>query len=531
MFELMVRGSARDLPMVKALLIPDAWEGRAAMPEAHRALFSYCSSVMEPWDGPAAVCGFGGRWVMAGMDRNGLRPLRYTVTSDNMLIVGSETGMVRVDEGAVVEKGRVGPGEMIAVDLREGRFYHNCDIRDALAGDKPFGKWVKNIRKLDSVIAPEHEEPVELDRGELRRRQLLYGWSMEDLELILHPMVADSKEPVGSMGDDTPIAVLSDKYRGLHHFFRQNFSQVTNPPVDSLRESAVMTLSTRLGNLGNVLDEDGEPVQPGAASDSPVLTNGEFNAMRRPSWATARSRSTARLDPEGGDNAHRAMPCGRIQPGGGGRWCAAASCHLIVLSDKERRAGARAGADDPRHRRRAHPSRAPERCALSRRINVRSGECMDVHYFAVLIGVAARPRSMPIWRRRRSPPAIAAACSASSGSPTACSATRAAAGAGLLKVMSKMGISVISSYRGGGHSEAIGLERAPWSTSSSPACPAASPASASPASSARSWRCITRAFNEDVIALPVGGFYRYRRGGEAHAFHGNGAIHILQRAV
>ncbi|MEL0012322.1 MAG: glutamate synthase central domain-containing protein, partial [Alphaproteobacteria bacterium] len=277
-FELMARASERSLPMIKTLLIPDAWEQREAMPAAHKAMFSYCSSVMEPWDGPAAVCGFGGRWVVAGMDRNGLRPLRYTITGDGLLIVGSETGMVRIDESAVVKKGRVGPGESIAVDLKEGKLYYDQELRDRLAATHPFEDWVKNFRSLDEIIAVEHEEPVAFDSEELRRRQLQYAWSMEELELVLQPMVEDGKEPTGSMGDDTPIAVLSDKYRGVHHFFRQNFAQVTNPPIDSLRESAVMTLSTRLGTRGNILSED-EGQCDLFRLDSPVLTNAEFDAL------------------------------------------------------------------------------------------------------------------------------------------------------------------------------------------------------------------------------------------------------------
>ncbi|MHA1570811.1 MAG: glutamate synthase central domain-containing protein, partial [Alphaproteobacteria bacterium] len=221
-FELMVRASKRSLPMVKALLMPHAWEGNDVMSSSQRAMFNYCSAVMESWDGPAAICGFGGRWAVAGMDRNGLRPLRYTVTRDGLFIVGSETGMVRLDETDIVEKGRVGPGETIAVDLKEGRLYRNEELQEKLAGLHPFEDWTRNIRRLDSLIAPDNPEPVEFDRAELRRRQLLYGWSIEDMEVILHPMVADAKEATGSMGDDAPLAVLSDKYRGLHHFFRQN---------------------------------------------------------------------------------------------------------------------------------------------------------------------------------------------------------------------------------------------------------------------------------------------------------------------
>ncbi|MCH8038684.1 MAG: glutamate synthase large subunit, partial [Proteobacteria bacterium] len=222
-FELMVR-AGRDLPMAKTLLIPEAWRDDSPIPQAHKDLYSYCNAVMEPWDGPAAICAYDGRWALAGMDRNGLRPLRYTITQDGLLFAGSETGMVRLDESRILEKGRLGPGQMIAVDLEEGRLYHDAELKDLLAAARPFGQWNRNATQIDDLIRPDHGEPVLYERDELRRRQLTFGMTMEDLELILHPMVEDAKEPVGSMGDDTPLAVLSDHYRGLHHFFRQNFS-------------------------------------------------------------------------------------------------------------------------------------------------------------------------------------------------------------------------------------------------------------------------------------------------------------------
>ena len=196
-FELMVR-AGRDLPMVKTLLIPEAWNEDSPMPQAHKDLNAYCNAVMEPWDGPAAVCAFGGRWLMAGMDRNGLRPLRYTITDDNLLFAGSETGMVRLDETRITEKGRLGPGQMIVLDLDEGRLYHDREIKDYVAAQHPYGSWIRNITVLDDLIKPDHGEPVEFDKEALRRRQYGFGLTMEDLELILHPMVEDAKEPVGT---------------------------------------------------------------------------------------------------------------------------------------------------------------------------------------------------------------------------------------------------------------------------------------------------------------------------------------------
>ena len=197
-----------------------------------------------------------GDWAIAGMDRNGLRPIRYTLTRKNLLIAGSETGMVDIKENEIVERGRVGPGQLIAVNFKEKKFFKDHEIKKYLSETKPFGDWTKKITYIDKLVQSVDEEFRDLDSGDLRKRMTCFAWSVEDIELILHPMIAEKKEATGSMGDDTPLAVLSNKYRGLHHFFRQNFSQVTNPPIDSLRERVVMSLRTRIGNLSNILDED-----------------------------------------------------------------------------------------------------------------------------------------------------------------------------------------------------------------------------------------------------------------------------------
>ncbi|MCX7369225.1 MAG: glutamate synthase large subunit, partial [Alphaproteobacteria bacterium] len=235
-FELLVR-AGRDAPMAKALLIPESLGNNATMPQAHRDLVLYCNAVIEPWDGPAAICATDGRWVVAGLDRNGLRPLRYSVTSDGMLIVGSETGMVKLAEDRIIQKGRVGPGQSIGVDLDEGRFFEDTALKDLISARKPFGQWTERTTRIDEIVKAEADERANLTGEDLRRRQLSVGYTLEELESILHPMVEDANEAVGSMGDDTPIAVLSEQYRGLHHYFRQAFSQVTNPPIDSLRET------------------------------------------------------------------------------------------------------------------------------------------------------------------------------------------------------------------------------------------------------------------------------------------------------
>ncbi|MBF0305245.1 MAG: glutamate synthase large subunit [Alphaproteobacteria bacterium] len=520
-FELLVR-AGRPAPMVQAMLVPESLGQNAEMPKTHRDFYSYCNCLMEPWDGPAAICATDGRWVIAAMDRNGLRPMRYTVTGDGLLIVGSEAGMVRVDERTVVEKGRVGPGQMLAVDLAEGRLYHNLEIKDRLAGRRPYGDWVGRITVLDGLLDADPTEPGTLGGEALRRRQAGYGLTMEDLELILHPMAEDGKEAIGSMGDDTPLAVLSSHWRGLHHYFRQTFSQVTNPPIDSLREKRVMSLKTRLGNLGNILDED-ETQCDLLQLESPVLSTADFMAMRAHMGATA-AEIDATFDPAGGETA---LKDGLSRIRREAEDAVRGGCTHVVLSDEA-----------------VGPTRAPIPMILAAggvhshlvrqqlrtftSLNIRSGECLDVHYFAVLIGVGATTVNAYLAQeaiadrhaRGLFPGATLEDC---------VRRYKKAVGEGLLKIMSKMGISVVSSYRGGYNCEAVGLSRAlvaeffPGMTSRISGLGLAG-------IQARVLEMHARAFGEDAVALPIGGFYRWRRGGEAHSFEGT-LIHTLQSAV
>ena len=519
-FEVVVR-AGRPLPMAKIMMVPEAIADGSLMPQAHRDMYGYCNSVMEPWDGPAALALTDGRWVMAAMDRNGLRPMRYAVTGDGMIIAGSEAGMVRLNEQELVEKGRLGPGQMIGVDLVAGKLYHDREIKDLFSGRKEYSEWVKNITVIDSIVKS-RTEIVELLREELRRRQVAFGWSLEDLELILQPMAEEGKEAVGSMGDDTPLAVLSDHYRGLHHFFRQNFSQVTNPPIDSLRERRVMTLKTRLGNLGNILDEDASQCQL-LQLDSPVLSNAEFKAMRAYMGETA-AEIDCSFDAEGGESALRdAIRRIRQEAEDAVR----RGCTHVILSDAAMSAK-RAAIPMILATGAVHSHLVRQQLRTFTSLNVRSGECLDVHYFAVLIGVGgttinaylAQETIADRHRRGLFP---------GTSLETAIARYKKAVDDGLLKVMSKMGISVISSYRGAYNFEAVGLSRTlvadflPGMTSRLSGLGLAG-------IQQKVLEIHRRAYAEDFVALPVGGFYRYRRGGEQHGFEGT-LVHTLQTAV
>jgi glutamate synthase (NADPH/NADH) large chain len=528
-FELLVR-AGRPLPAVKTLMVPEAVGDGTGMPPAHRDMYGYANSVMEPWDGPAALAMTDGRWVLAGMDRNGLRPLRYAVTAGGLLAAGSEAGMIRLDEAEIVEKGRLGPGQMIGVDLEAGHLYRDGEIKDLMAARRPYGEWVKAITPLDSLLRGARES-VLFDRDELRRRQVAVGWSLEDLELILQPMIEEGKEAVGSMGDDTPLAVLSDRYRGLHHFFRQNFSQVTNPPIDSLRERRVMTLKTRLGNLGNILDEDESQCRL-LQLDSPVLSNAEFAAMRAYMADTAVEIDCTFAVPPQAQEAAGGTPDGMALREAIARIRREAEdavrggCTHVILSD-ERLSAERAAIPMILATGAVHSHLVRQQLRTFTSLNVRSAECLDVHYFAVLIGVGATTVNAYLAqetiadRHRRGLVA--------SDFETALARYKEAVDQGLLKVMSKMGIAVISSYRGAYNFEAVGLSRTlvadffPGMTSRISGIGLAG-------IERQVLAMHRRAFAEDFVALPVGGFYRYRRGGEHHAFD-PGLIHMLQSAV
>ena len=514
--------AGRSAPMAKILMMPDSWP-RPAMPPAHQALYSYANGVMEPWDGPAAITATDGRWVVAGMDRNGLRPLRYTVTNDGVLIVGSEAGMVPLPEPDLVEKGRVGPGQMIAVDLDQGRFFRGDELVDHLSSGNPYEEWVKGIVALDDFIDVEPSPRPPYGERDLRRRLMACGYSSEDLELILHPMAEEGKEPTGSMGDDTPLAVLSGHHRQLHHYFRQVFSQVTNPPIDSLRERRVMTLKTRLGNLSNVFDEDRSQADI-LVLESPVLSSSEFDGM-----VACMEDSVAVIDAtfdvtDDGKPLTAALELIRREAEDAVR---GGKTHLVLTDENigpERAAVPMILAAGGVH---THLVRHGLRTYTS--LNVRSAECMDVHYFAVLIGVGATTVT-PYLAEAAIHDRHARGLFPGSQLRECLQKYKNAVDQGLLKIMSKIGISVLSSYRGGYYCEAVGLSRS-LVAEFFPGMPSRISGIGLSGIKRDLLTLHARAYaSGDVAPLSVGGLYRYRLGEELHAFDGR-LIHILQSAV
>ncbi|MBB6124682.1 glutamate synthase large subunit [Sphingobium subterraneum] len=520
-FEAICR-AGRDAPTAKLMLVPEAWGTHNDTPKAHLDMYNYLASVMEPWDGPAALAMTDGRWVVAGVDRNALRPLRFTRTSDNLLIVGSETGMVVVPESTIIQKGRMGPGQMLAVDLAEGEVYHDAAIKDRIAAERPYGDMVKGFKSLDDLPPAAPDALPSFSRPELNQRQIAANMTLEDMELILAPMVEDAKEAVGSMGDDTPLAVVSDKPRTISHFFRQNFSQVTNPPIDSLRERHVMSLKTRFSNLANILEEDAQNDHV-LVLDSPVLTCAEWTRLKA-QFGKAVAEIDCTFPAEGGHEQLRAAIT-RIR--NEAEHAVRAGQTELFLTD-EHMGPDRIGIAMILAAAAVHTHLVRKGLRSYSSINVRSSECLDTHYFAVLIGVGATTVNAYLAEASIAD-RQARGLFGDMDVDTCIARYRKAIDEGLLKIMSKMGIAVISSYRGGYNFEAVGLSRA-LVNDLFPGMPTKISGEGYHSLHFSAMMRHRAAYDSAVARLPIGGFYRQRAGGETHAYSAQ-LMHLLQTAV
>ena len=528
-FEMLLR-FGRELPEATCLLVPEAWDAEdTRMPKALRDFYRWNNGLMEPWDGPAAICAFDGRWALACMDRNGLRPLRTSITRDGLLIAGSETGIVPLDDADIVEKGHVAPGAMLAVDLQQGKLYRNEELKRDCAALRPYSELAGTLRTLTVAksAAVEKVEPLRL-----KRCQAALGWTFEEIELILKPMAESGVEPTGSMGDDSPLAVLAEDARPLHHFFRQDFSQVTNPPIDSLREKHVMDLRTRIGNFTDLAASDTTKHRI-VELPSPMLTGREASTLASmlDANATPLVATFPIKDVKNGEALKRALEslCAQAEEG-----VRAGRGNLFVSDraiDEENAALPAALCVSALH---AHLQRQGLRSYAS--LNVETAQCLDVHSFAVLVGLGATTVSP--WLAEAT---LCQTLGQSFGEKLASESTtlfrqleriegyRRAIDAGLLKIMAKMGIAVVSSYRGACNFEAIGLSRAlvaeyfPGLVSRISGIGLSGLERRTVAQHRKGFAC-------DKPVVPIGGFYRFRRSAQTHAWQGE-EIHLLQQAV
>jgi glutamate synthase (NADPH/NADH) large chain/glutamate synthase (ferredoxin) len=449
--EFLVLGG-RSLPHAMMMLIPEPWVGNPHMDLDRRGFYEYHASIMEPWDGPAAVCFTDGRMVGATLDRNGLRPARYLVTHDGLAVMASEAGVLPVEPQEVLTKGRLQPGRMFLVDTVKGRIIDDEEIKAEIAGHKPYRQWVASHRvMLDDL--PEPLNVLQPDHATLRQRQQVFGYSVEELKMIITPMVVAGEEPVGSMGTDTPLAVLSDRPQLLFKYFKQLFAQVTNPPIDSIREQLVMSLATNIGPKGNLLAETPEQCRR-IRVGRPILTNAELEKIRQIRDPLFKSKTLKALwrAAEGPEGLGPAVE----------RLCREASeairqgYKFLILSDRGISAE---WAPLPSLLAIAavHHHLIREGTRTEAGLIVETGEPRDVHQFALLIGYGAGAVNpylafetlTDMEREGFLPEGIDAA--------TAETKYLKAVDKGLLKIFSKMGISTVQSYCGAQIFEAIGI--------------------------------------------------------------------------
>jgi glutamate synthase (NADPH/NADH) large chain len=520
--------TGRSLPHVMMMLIPEAWDGNDQMDPVKKAFYEFHASIMEPWDGPASISFTDGKIIGATLDRNGLRPSRYCVTNDDRVIMASETGALPVDPAIIIEKGRLQPGKMFVVDMEQGRIISDEELKNDICSRKPYGDWLNQYK----IRLEELDEPrvafTHLSDASILKYQKALGYSTEDIDDLITPMAVDGKEPIGSMGTDTPLAVLSDQPQHISSYFKQLFAQVTNPPIDPIRERMVMSLATFVGNNDNLLLEDPKHCHT-VALKHPILTSTELEKLRSIDTGIFQAKTLQTYFRADGKPGSLKKGLDRLC-----RYAEDAvhdGFEVLILCDR---------AVDSDHA--AIPSllaTAAVHHYLIRKglrgkvgIVVEAGDVWEVHHFACLLGFGATAinpylalatiRNMKVnntlqtelgWDQLRYN-YIKAVCD------------------GLLKVFSKMGISTLQSYQGAQIFEILGLNKdlvEKCFTGAVSRIEGIGLDELAKEALAKHWFAFSRK-DIPVDRLPVGGVYQWKRKGEFHLFNPT-TIHLLQYAT
>ncbi len=521
----MLTVAGRELPHVMAMLIPEAWDADTTMPADKKAFYEYHASLMEPWDGPAAVAFTDGKWLGATLDRNGLRPARYLITKDGLLILASETGVLPVKPEQVESKGRLQPGRMLLVDLVNKRLVPDEEIKHKLATRQPYGEWLeKNQMTLDAL--PDPPRVYGTDSKTLLQRQRAFGYTEEDLRILMTPMAQNGEEPIGSMGVDTPLACLSDQPQALFNYFKQLFAQVTNPAIDPIREELVMSLTSYIGTERNILEETPQHCHTLKLAH-PILTNRDLEKLRRVSWGDFLATTLQAVFKADGGEAELERALDGL--------CRRASLairdgyRLLILSDR---------GVEPKYApipsllalTAVHNHLVRERTRTQVALIIESGEPREVMHFALLIGYGAS--AVNPYLAIETLEDLAQRGRLSVDFNAALKNYKKAVNKGLLKIFSKMGISTLQSYRGAQVFEAIGLNKAmvdQYFTGTASRIEGVGLevlAREALMKHAHAFSAVT----ESETELPVGGDYQYRVRGEYHLIN-PATISKLQHAV
>ncbi|MEQ1696855.1 MAG: glutamate synthase large subunit [Hyphomicrobiaceae bacterium] len=514
------------------MLIPEAWAGNPQMDAKRRAFYEYHASLMEPWDGPAAMAFTDGRQIGATLDRNGLRPARYLITKDDVVIMSSESGVLPVAEENIIKKWRLQPGKMLLIDLEKGRIVSDDELKAEIAASHPYELWLKNTQILvHDLPLPKAANKNAAMRGSLLDLQQTFGYTQESLRFLMSPMATTGNEAVGSMGTDTPISALSSKSKGLHTYFKQNFAQVTNPPIDSIREELVMSLVSFIGPRPNILDLEGTSKEKRLEVEQPILTDEDLERIRAIGAVADNDFSSVTLDitypaKQGAAGMGSALDC----------LCAEAEeavrsneFNIVILSDRNTGAD-RVAIPSVLATSAVHHHLIKQGLRTSVGLVVETGEAHEVHQFALLAGYGAEAINpyLAFETLQTMLPELG-------GDLTAYEVKKRyikAVGKALLKVMAKMGISTYQSYCGAQIFDAVGLRSSfvrKYFTGTHTQIEGIGLREVARETVERH----KEAFSENPVladSLDVGGEYAFRIRGEAHVWR-PGVVADLQHAV
>jgi glutamate synthase (NADPH/NADH) large chain len=517
--------TGRSLPHVMMMLIPEAWDGNEDMDPVKKAFYEFHAAMMEPWDGPASISFTDGKMIGATLDRNGLRPSRYCVTTDDRVIMASETGALPVHPTLIKEKGRLQPGKMFVVDMEQGRIISDDELKSGITSQKPYAEWLNKYKIRLNELPEPRVMFTHLEHEQVFKYQKAFGYSTEDLETIIAPMALDGKEPIGSMGTDAPLAVLSDQPQHLSSYFKQLFAQVTNPPIDPIRERMVMSLATFVGNNGNLLQEDPLSCHT-VALKHPVLTNHELEKIRSIDTGIFQAKTLQCYFRADGKPGRLKAALDRIC-----RYAVDAvedGFEVLVLQDR---------AIDSDHA--PIPSllaTAAVHHHLIRKglrgqvgIVVEAGDVWEVHHFACLLGFGATAINPYLALSSIRDMKLTGKMETSLDAEQLKKNYIKAVNEGLLKVFSKMGISTLQSYQGAQIFEIIGVNRDvvdKYFTGATSRIEGMGLDEIAREALAKHLFSFSRK-NVPVDRLMAGGVYQWKRKGEFHLFNPQ-TIHLLQ---
>ena len=517
--------TGRSLPQVMMMLIPEAWDGDDRMDPVRKAFYEYHASMMEPWDGPASISFTDGKIIGATLDRNGLRPSRYCVTTDDRVIMASESGALPIDPSLIKENGRLQPGKMFVVDMEQGRIISDDELKRGICAQKPYADWLNKYKiRLEELPEP-RVMFTHLESDQVFKYQKAFGYTTEDLDTIIAPMALDGKEPIGSMGTDVPLAVLSDQPQHLSSYFKQLFAQVTNPPIDPIRERLVMSLATFVGNNGNLLNEDPMACHT-VALKHPVLSNFELEKIRSIDTGVFQAKTLQMYYRADGkpDSLQKALT--RIC-----RYAVDAAedgFEVLILTDRSIDSD-HAPIPSLLATAAVHHHLIRKGLRGSVGIVVEAGDVWEVHHFACLLGFGATAINPYLALSSIRDMKLSGKLVTDLDAEYLKKNYTKAVNDGLLKVFSKMGISTLQSYQGAQIFEIIGLNRSvvdKYFTGAISRIEGMGLDEIAKENLAKHAYAFSKK-EVPVDRLSVGGLYQWKRKGEFHLFNPQ-TIHLLQ---